>query len=283
MMEECTIARTNDSVPMSTLTFSGIGSTSRRTTHKRVVRAEFPTPVIATQAQKPLVQPIVFGVRTRTVYEVLALCGFVLLVHVLIAIGISQNKNEAIVVPPKVPPMEIQISKPTPLPQAIPVPKNLPPQPKKAAPPKSAPAPAPAPAKVASPVATPVAHETVAINPVPTTNQVATSSESQSAPARATGERVTQARADADYLNNPPPKYPAIAQSRGWEGQVMLNVHVLASGRADIINVEQSSGRKTLDDAAIKAVTDWRFVPAKRGQTPIDGWVQVPIDFKLGK
>ena len=36
-----------------------------------------------------------------------------------------------------------------------------------------------------------------------------------------------------------------------------------------------------LDQAAAEAVRRWRFDPARRGQTPIDGWVTVPLNFKL--
>jgi protein TonB len=38
-----------------------------------------------------------------------------------------------------------------------------------------------------------------------------------------------------------------------------------------------------LDDAALAAVQNWRFVPAKRGSVAVEGWVNVPIEFKLGK
>ncbi|MEE2494145.1 energy transducer TonB, partial [Pseudomonas aeruginosa] len=37
----------------------------------------------------------------------------------------------------------------------------------------------------------------------------------------------------------------------------------------------------SLDQAAVKAVKRWSFVPAKRGDKAEDGWVSVPIDFKL--
>lgn len=43
-----------------------------------------------------------------------------------------------------------------------------------------------------------------------------------------------------------------------------------------------SSGRRMLDTAAVAAVKRWTFVPAKRGDEAVDGWVNVPIDFKLG-
>ncbi len=92
---------------------------------------------------------------------------------------------------------------------------------------------------------------------------------------------MTEPRGFAGYKNNPAPDYPAQAQDRGMQGQVILKVHVLASGHADNVTVAKSSGFRILDDAAVKAVLAWSFDPAKRGQTPIDGWVKVPLNFKL--
>jgi protein TonB len=36
-----------------------------------------------------------------------------------------------------------------------------------------------------------------------------------------------------------------------------------------------------LDDAALAAVQKWKFVPAKRGEQPIEGWVSFPIEFNI--
>lgn len=94
-------------------------------------------------------------------------------------------------------------------------------------------------------------------------------------------EKVTQPSAGAGYLNNPPPEYPEIATDRGWEGKVLMKVHVLASGKPDTVNVTKSSGHEVLDDEAVRTVKQWSFVPGKRGTTPIDGWVTVPIIFNL--
>jgi protein TonB len=105
----------------------------------------------------------------------------------------------------------------------------------------------------------------------------AKSPDSQPAP-----EALTQPSFGAAYLRNPAPGYPGVAQQRGWQGTVLLKVHVLASGRPDHVGLASSSGHDSLDDAAIEAVTHWRFAPARRGDQAIDGWVQVPIEFKLG-
>lgn len=95
-------------------------------------------------------------------------------------------------------------------------------------------------------------------------------------------EPLTEPGFGAAYLHNPPPDYPGAAQQRGWQGTVLLKVHVLASGLPDHVGLASSSGHESLDDAAVEAVTRWRFTPARRGAQAIDGWVQVPIDFKLG-
>lgn len=92
---------------------------------------------------------------------------------------------------------------------------------------------------------------------------------------------VTSAKGYAGYLSNPAPEYPEIALDRGWEGVVMLRVKVSATGSPLEINIKNSSGKKVLDDAAVKTVKRWKFSPATRGNTPIEGWVDVPINFKL--
>jgi periplasmic protein TonB len=98
---------------------------------------------------------------------------------------------------------------------------------------------------------------------------------------RSESGKVSQARAFAAYLNNPKPHYPSIARSRHWEGLVLLRVYVTPDGRCGNLNVARSSGHDALDESAESAVRNWRFVPGKRGDTPIASWVTVPIEFSL--
>lgn len=102
-----------------------------------------------------------------------------------------------------------------------------------------------------------------------------------SAPAPPVEEKVTEPHAGADYLDNPTPVYPEVAMDRGWEGKVLMKVHVLANGKPDNVSVLNSSGKNVLDDEAVRTVKQWSFVPAMRGKTPVDGWVTVPISFNL--
>jgi protein TonB len=91
----------------------------------------------------------------------------------------------------------------------------------------------------------------------------------------------TEANFNANYGSNPKPKYPGIATSRGWEGTVHLHVKVSAEGDSEEVTVQRSSGYDALDEAAIEAVEKWKFIPAKRGETPVSSSVVVPINFVL--
>lgn len=86
---------------------------------------------------------------------------------------------------------------------------------------------------------------------------------------------------NAAYLRNPAPVYPAVARRSGDQGTVMLKVLVSPEGAPLRVELDQSSGSKSLDGAAQEAVKGWRFVPARRGTQNIEGWVRVPVVFKL--
>jgi protein TonB len=61
---------------------------------------------------------------------------------------------------------------------------------------------------------------------------------------------------------------------------VLLAVVVDAEGRPKSISVKTSSGYERLDQAALKAVAGWTFVPGKRNGVPSEMAVDVPIRFK---
>lgn len=86
---------------------------------------------------------------------------------------------------------------------------------------------------------------------------------------------------NAAYLNNPKPPYPRIAVRQKTEGTVTLIVRVMPDGRAGDVRIGQTSGSSALDEAALKTVKSWRFVPARQGGVAVEADVQVPITFKL--
>jgi protein TonB len=86
---------------------------------------------------------------------------------------------------------------------------------------------------------------------------------------------------DADYLRNPKPPYPPISRRMREEGRVVLRVRVTADGGAGDVEVSASSGSTRLDEAALRTVRQWKFIPARRGQMSVQSWVLVPVTFKL--
>lgn len=94
-------------------------------------------------------------------------------------------------------------------------------------------------------------------------------------------EVFTEANFQANYGFNPKPHYPSIARREHWEGRVTLRIQVSADGSVNGVSVQRSSGHEELDDSAVEAVRKWRFIPAKRGSTPVSSSVLVPIDFNL--
>jgi protein TonB len=87
--------------------------------------------------------------------------------------------------------------------------------------------------------------------------------------------------AKPNYLKNPEPVYPESARRRRQEGLVLLAVTVTTQGRVSHIEVNKSSGFFLLDDAALQAVRDWEFEPARIGSVALESQIGVPVRFEL--
>lgn len=271
---------------MTTLTYDSFAR-SAATRHRQARRAQpaSRTPAAAPPALPPAAvaeaarAPVRAAAARRP--ATIALVAAIALLHGGAIVALSSGARTQ---PVHAPPVPISIALVTPRvepPPPPPKPQLQPPRPKAPAPVArpAAPRPAATPAAPSTPV---VASDTPMAAASADTVQVATAPASLPAPpAPPTVEKVTEPRGYAGYLNNPPPNYPAAAQKRGLEGQVVLKVHVLPSGHPDNVTVARSSGHAILDDAALKAVAQWTFEPARRGQTAVDGWVQVPLNFKI--
>lgn len=115
---------------------------------------------------------------------------------------------------------------------------------------------------------------------IPTTTPGITDTASSPSGTSTTDQTLTGARFDVDYLKNPAPEYPTYSKRMKEQGTVLILVQVSAQGHPEKIQLQQSSGFDSLDEAALQAVRQWQFVPARRGQTPIAASVIVPIQFK---
>jgi periplasmic protein TonB len=170
-----------------------------------------------------------------------------------------------------------------PTPQVAPVVKPLPVEiPKPILPP---PIIVPKPEPMAKPVAKPVVQTVVPPKPVAPVILPPVKTGDGSSPEIGL-EKTTQmadagVKAEPNYLKNPEPLYPAAARRRHQEGLVLLSVRVTAQGHAEKVEVKQSSGFPLLDEAALTAVHDWEFLPARVGAIPLASEIEVPVRFKL--
>ena len=76
------------------------------------------------------------------------------------------------------------------------------------------------------------------------------------------------------------PEYPESARRDRIEGTVVLQVKVSKECRASDIKVLRSVGH-ALDEAAIKAVSQWKYQPATLNGEPVEVLTQVTVNFRL--
>jgi protein TonB len=214
-----------------------------------------------------------------------------LLVHI-IAFSVLHPFSGQFQPPPDVV-LQVELAPPEPLPMAPPEIVTPPPQPraqpqvprvaaKQAAPIQKPRVETPAPVAIANepPVVSqpPIVTESAPVPapPSPSVSARPAAPVSQPQPALTSPPNFNPA-----YLNNPRPAYPRLARRNGEEGTVLLRVLVTREGRAARVELDKSSAFPLLDGAAIEAVKEWRFVPARKGAEPVEDWVRVPIVFRL--
>lgn len=223
--------------------------------------------------------------------------GCVLAVHGLVLWTLQTgfaNKATEVVIPVQVlsdfiTPPPPSAPSPAPPPPAVPPPPKAPPPPAPVrhapSPPKAAaPRPAPMPVAIEDPAPAPEAPVGVAEPQPPTppinTPVAAPPPAPAAAPAPA-APSVVAPSSTASYLNNPAPAYPAISRRLNEQGLVVLRVLIGTDGLPQQVEVKQSSGFERLDQAAVKTVTRWRFVPGTKNGVPEAMWHLQPINFVL--
>ncbi len=93
--------------------------------------------------------------------------------------------------------------------------------------------------------------------------------------------RVEMPSSDADYLNNPKPRYPPISKRMGEQGKVLIRTLIGADGVAQEASIFKSSGFDRLDQTALETALKWRYVPGKRAGMAEAMWFNVPFTFVL--
>jgi protein TonB len=142
-------------------------------------------------------------------------------------------------------------------------------------------------------VVVPKVEVDVAPPPVPSPIQATTASDPSPFPAKPSdpvpdtpatpsanpGQMRTAVLADANGCALP--DYPAAAARRGDTGTTTLALLVGADGRVSSSRIEQSSGSRDLDRAAINALTLCKFKPATNNGVAEAGWAKLAFVWKL--
>jgi len=88
---------------------------------------------------------------------------------------------------------------------------------------------------------------------------------------------------DAVVKHRKEPRYPIQEAKNGREGWTILSYVIETDGSVSNILVEESSGRKSFDKAAIRAAKKWRYQPALENGKPVQQCQnRVKIDFSIG-
>jgi TonB family protein len=82
-----------------------------------------------------------------------------------------------------------------------------------------------------------------------------------------------------DAATRMPPQYPDQARERGIDGTVWVRALVGTNGAVQDTWVAWSQAY--LNEAAVAAVRQWRFKPARLNGEPVAVWVMIPVKFSL--
>ncbi len=140
---------------------------------------------------------------------------------------------------------------------------------------------------VTQPTALPVplqAAESASVTPEAPTPTPATTAPAVANPAPAAAPPSPQTLIPPSairYLEAPAPQYPRASRRLGETGTVVVRVYVDEAGLPRTVQVAQSSGFTQLDDAAVAAVQQARFVPYLENGRATAGWARIPFPFEL--
>ena len=77
------------------------------------------------------------------------------------------------------------------------------------------------------------------------------------------------------------PKYPEIAQEAGIEGVVVVQAFIDEKGRVKETLILKGVPNTGLDEAAMQAIRNTRFRPAKQRERAVGVLISIPVNFRL--
>ena len=77
------------------------------------------------------------------------------------------------------------------------------------------------------------------------------------------------------------PNYPELAQEAGIEGVVVVQAFIDKKGRVKETLILKGVPNTGLDEAAMDAIRNTRFRPAKQRERSVGVWISIPVNFRL--
>lgn len=82
-----------------------------------------------------------------------------------------------------------------------------------------------------------------------------------------------------EIVKQVPPEYPEVARKAGIQGAVIVKVLIGTQGQVEEATVLR--GKEILQRAALEAIYQYQFSPAKQNDKPVKVWLTMPIRFQL--
>jgi TonB family protein len=77
-----------------------------------------------------------------------------------------------------------------------------------------------------------------------------------------------------------PPSYPELARQAGVHGKVLLDAMIRKDGTVGNISVlDSTAARLGFEEAAVKAVSRWRYKPGLQDGRPVEAQITILVDF----
>jgi protein TonB len=148
------------------------------------------------------------------------------------------------------------------------------PEPAPAVPPPSARVPQPA------PIPSPTTPRAEVVAATPATAPAAPESAPATPPVDPVEAAASAARSEVNLALARHFRYPLLARRQGWQGEVLLSVHIAADGSIGPSTVLRSSGHAVLDRAAVAALAR---VPALSWTPGVAFVLELPVIYRLNK
>ena len=100
-------------------------------------------------------------------------------------------------------------------------------------------------------------------------------------PPQAASEPAAASIEESVLIEAPSPVYPRGSIRRGEEGRCRCRLYVAADGRVSRVEILESSGYDRLDEAARKALLQWRFRPRTEDGVAVPDEIDHPVSFRL--